>query len=198
MSETRKRVPAGAAVMQPQVTAAITEAAFAELAEVGYGRLSMEAVARRAGVSKPTLYRRWPTKEQLVIALITQVAVAAADTPDTGTLRGDLLAFLEITLRGVSHPLAARIMPDLLAESIRNPALREALQIGIGQSRRAKVAEMLRRAIARGELPAGLDIELALDFLVAPMFWRSINGGDLEAPDYLDRLVDMLIAAFHG
>lgn len=197
-SPARRRAPAGAAVMQPQVTAAITDAAFAELAEVGYGKLSMEAVARRAGVSKPTLYRRWPTKEQLVIALVAQVAVAAAQTPDTGTLRGDLLAFLNTTIAGVSHPLARRIIPDLLAEGVRNPTLAGALQTEIGASRRALVADLLRRAVARGELPADLDIELALDFTVAPVIWRIFTGGDLAAPGYPERLTEMLVAAFRG
>ncbi|RJO75257.1 TetR/AcrR family transcriptional regulator [Nocardia panacis] len=197
-SVTRRRAPAGAAVMQPQVTAAITEAALAELAEVGYGKLSMEAIARRAAVSKPTLYRRWPTKERLVMALITQVAVAAAEVPDTGDLRGDLIAFLDTNIRGLSHPQAARIIPDLLAEAGRNPVLREALQTDIGRTRRAKVVELLRRAIDRGELPADLDIELALDFLAAPTFWRSLTGGDITEPGYLDRLVEMIIGALRA
>lgn len=100
----RTRKPAGAAVMQPQVTAAIRTAAFEELADVGYGKLSMEAVARRAGVSKPTLYRRWPGKEQLVLSLVAEVAVDAADTPDTGSLRGDIRAFLEAAAAGLTHP----------------------------------------------------------------------------------------------
>ncbi|MEV6768197.1 TetR/AcrR family transcriptional regulator [Nocardia sp. NPDC051030] len=193
---TRTRKPAGAAVMQPQVTAAIQAAAFEELAAVGYGKLSMEAVARRAGVSKPTLYRRWPTKEQLVISLVTEVAVAAAEPPDTGTLESDLRAFLAISAAGLSHPLASRIIPDLLAQAIRVPSLAEALQSGLGQSRRAKVAQILDRAIARGELPPGLNHELALDFLMAPLFWRAILGGTPTDPTYLDELTTMLLAAF--
>ncbi|KAA8887251.1 TetR/AcrR family transcriptional regulator [Nocardia colli] len=191
------RVPAGAAVMQPQVTTAITRAAFAELAEVGYGKLTMEGVARRAGVSKPTLYRRWATKEQLVLALVEQVAVAAAEVPDTGSLRGDLRAFLEVTAAGFSHPLASRIIPDLLAEGIRTPAVADALQ-AVGLGRREKVGQILRRGIDRGELPAGLDLELALDLCIAPLFWRRLLGGEPTSPDYLDSLTDTLIAAFRG
>lgn len=183
--------------MQPQVTTAITRAAFAELAEVGYGKLTMEGVARRAGVSKPTLYRRWATKEQLVLALVEQVAVAAAEVPDTGSLRGDLRAFLAATAAGFSHPLASRIIPDLLAEGIRTPAVADALQ-AVGLGRREKVGQILRRGIDRGELPAGLELELALDLCIAPLFWRRLLGGEPTSPDYLDSLTDTLIAAFRG
>ncbi|MFI7004238.1 TetR/AcrR family transcriptional regulator [Nocardia sp. NPDC050175] len=193
----RKRVPAGAAVMQPQVTTAITSAAFTELAEVGYGKLTMEGIARRAGVSKPTLYRRWATKEQMVLALVEQVAVAAAEVPDTGSLHGDLRAFLEVTAGGFSHPLAARIIPDLLAEGIRTATVADALQT-VGHSRREKVGQLLRRGIDRGELPADLDTELALDLCIAPLFWRQLMGGQPTRPDYLDTLTNTLIAAFRG
>ncbi len=193
-----KRTPAGAAVMQPQVTAAIRAAAFAELAEVGYGKLSMEAVARRAGVSKPTLYRRWPSKQQLVLALVTETANTAAETPDTGSVRGDLRVFLEITAAGLSHPLAARIVPDLLAEAVRTPELAEALQSGLAEQRRERVAELLRRGVDRGELPADLNIALALDFTIAPLFWRQMVGGDATDPDYLDELTEMILSAFRA
>ncbi|MEC3954355.1 TetR/AcrR family transcriptional regulator [Nocardia sp. CDC153] len=195
-SGSRTRKPAGAAVMQPQVTAAIRAAAFEELAEAGYGKLSMEAVARRAGVSKPTLYRRWSSKEELVTALISEVAIDAADSPDTGTLRGDIRAFLEFSAHALTNPLVARIIPDLLAQAVRVPALREVMQSGIGRSRRAKVAQILHRAIARGELPETLNIELALDFLGAPLFLRVMLGGDPTTPTYLDQLTDMLLTAF--
>ncbi|WP_405139072.1 TetR/AcrR family transcriptional regulator [Nocardia sp. NBC_01388] len=194
----RTRKPAGAAVMQPQVTAAIRTAAFEELADVGYGKLSMEAVARRAGVSKPTLYRRWPGKEQLVLSLVAEVAVDAADTPDTGSLRGDIRAFLEAAAAGLTHPLASRIIPDLLAQAMRTPALAVALQTGVGEGRRVKVVALLERAIDRGELPAEVNLELALDFLLAPLFWRALRGGDPTTPEYLDELTDMLLAALEA
>lgn len=189
------RKPAGAAVMQPQVTAAIRAAAFAELAEAGYGKLSMEAVARRAGVSKPTLYRRWSTKEDLVIALVSEAAIDAADPPDTGSLRGDLRALLATMADGLTNPLVARIIPDLLAQAMRVPALREVFQSGIGHSRRAKISALLRRGIDRGELPATLNLELALDFIGGPLFLRVMLGGDPTGTDYLDQLTDMVLAA---
>lgn len=195
-SGPRPRKPAGAAVMQPQVTAAIRMAAFEELAEVGYGKLSMEAVARRAGVSKPTLYRRWSTKEELVIALVTEVAIDSAEPPDTGSLRGDLRAFLANAATGMSNPLASRIIPDLLAQAVRSPALAVALQSGVGQQRRARAAQILTRGIGRGELPRTLNLELALDFMLAPLFWRALLGGDPTDGAYLDELTTMVLSAY--
>ncbi|MFJ4650235.1 TetR/AcrR family transcriptional regulator [Nocardia sp. NPDC088792] len=195
-SGPRTRKPAGAAVMQPQVTAAIRMAAFEELAEVGYGKLSMEAVARRAGVSKPTLYRRWSTKEELVIALVTEVAIDSAEPPDTGSLRGDLRSFLANAATGMSNPLASRIIPDLLAQAVRSPALAVALQSGVGQQRRARAAQILTRAIGRGELPETLNLELALDFMLAPLFWRALLGGDPTDGGYLDELTSMVLSAY--
>ncbi|MFI1913034.1 TetR/AcrR family transcriptional regulator [Nocardia sp. NPDC020380] len=195
-SGPRTRKPAGAAVMQPQVTAAIRMAAFQELAEVGYGKLSMEAVARRAGVSKPTLYRRWSTKEELVIALVTEVAIDSAEPPDTGSIRGDLRTFLATAATGMSNPLASRIIPDLLAQAVRSPALAVALQSGVGQERRARAAQILTRAIGRGELPETLNLELALDFMLAPLFWRVLLGGDPTVGVYLDELTTMVLAAY--
>ncbi|MQY09236.1 TetR/AcrR family transcriptional regulator [Actinomadura macrotermitis] len=191
-----RRRPAGAAVLRPHLTAAITEAVFAELAEVGYGRLTMEAVARRAGVSKPTLYRRWPAKEAMVAAVAGDVVTAVADVPDTGSLRGDVGHYLAATAGMLRHPLASRIIPDLLAEAGRASGLADALLVRARDVRREKAAELLRRGIARGELPPDLPVQLALDLLVGPLFWRLIIARTPTGPDHLDRLTDMLLAAF--
>ncbi|UGT42317.1 TetR/AcrR family transcriptional regulator C-terminal ligand-binding domain-containing protein [Nocardia yamanashiensis] len=192
------RRAAGGPVLQDALTDALTSAFFEELAAVGYGRLSIEAVARRAGAGKAAVYRRWPSKQAMATDLITKVAVAAAETPDTGTLRGDLRAYLGAAADGLRHPLASKIIPDLLAEAGREPALAESLAEGVGGARRERAADLLRRAIARGELPADLNIPLALDFLAGPLYWRlTVNAAPLE-PGYLDELITMLLTAFRA
>lgn len=192
------RRAAGGPVLQDALTDALTSAFFEELAAVGYGRLSIEAVARRAGAGKAAVYRRWPSKQAMAADLITKVAVAAAETPDTGTLRGDLRAYLGAAADGLRHPLASKIIPDLLAEAGREPALAESLAEGVGGARRERAADLLRRAIARGELPADLNIPLALDFLAGPLYWRlTVNAAPLE-PGYLDELITMLLTAFRA
>jgi AcrR family transcriptional regulator len=166
------RVPAGAAVLQADVTEAIRQAFFTELAESGYGRLSIEAVARRAAVGKPAIYRRWRSKQDMAVALISEVAWAHLDMPDTGRLRGDVIAFLRAEYAVLTDPLAKAIIPDLLSEANRNPDLAEALLATVRDPRRTRAAAIIRRAIERGEVADTLNPDLALDLLAGPLNWR--------------------------
>ncbi|AXB48519.1 TetR/AcrR family transcriptional regulator [Amycolatopsis albispora] len=192
---TTRRTPTGAAVLQPRITSAITDAVLDELAVCGYGRLSMEAVARRAGVGKSALYRRWPSKQEMVLAVLSEFSVPLAEVPDTGSLRGDLLATVDALRDWFTHSHFSAIFPDLTAEAGRNPALAAAIQAMIGEPRRRQGAAMLRRAIARGELPADLNLEMALDFLPGPLFWRlGVRKVALD-PGYREELVEFLLRA---
>lgn len=165
------RMPGGPK-LQLEVTEAISEAFFEELADVGYGRLSIDAVARRAGVGKAAIYRRWKSKLDITVALISKVAVAAIDVPDTGSLHGDVREYFDRGRQALTHRLASKIIPDLLAEGVRNPELTAALLGTVRDPRRAKAAQLVQRAIARGELPADADVGLCLDFLAGPLYWR--------------------------
>ena len=190
-----RRAPAGAAVLQEDVTAAITAAVFEELAAIGYGRLSIEGVAKRARVGKTAVYRRWPTKQAMVVAALSAVAVAAIDVPDTGGLRGDVLEYLLRASAALEHPLASRIIPDMLAEATRNGELADMLVNDIGEPRREKAALLLRRAVERGELPADTDVELGLDMLGGPLFWRLAVVRSPRDTTYYERLTDKILAA---
>jgi AcrR family transcriptional regulator len=185
----------GGPVLQAEVTDAITNAFFEELAEVGYGRLSIDAVARRAGVGKAAIYRRWKSKLDITVALASEVAVAAVDIPDTGNLRDDIRQYLESGRAALTHPLAQKIIPDVLAEATRNPILTDALLAMVQNPRRAKAAQLVERAIARGELPADTDIGLCLDLLAGPLYWRLIVVQDGPDESYLDRLADKIAVA---
>jgi AcrR family transcriptional regulator len=180
------------------VTDAITTAFFEELAAVGYGKLSIDALAKRAGVGKAAIYRRWPGKQAMVVALVSAVAIAAIDIPDTGTLRGDLRQFLVNACAALTHPLASTIVPDLLAEATRNVELADALLAAIRAPRRAKAAQLLRRAIDRGELPSDADLELDLDFMAGPLYWRLVVIRAPADDDYFDRLTDKIIGALRA
>jgi AcrR family transcriptional regulator len=189
------RTPTGAAVLQPEVTQAITDAVLHELAEQGYGRLSMEAVAKRAGVGKSALYRRWGSKDEMIAAVITEFSVTRAADVDTGSLRGDLRETMQALIGWLTHPLFSRILPDLVAEDVRNPERSRSTRESIGRSRREVGEVVLRRAIARGELPEDLDLEMALDVLAAPIYWRLVVRQAEAEPDYVDRLVEYALRA---
>lgn len=189
------RVPAGAAVLRETVTNAIRRATLAELARVGYARMSMEAIARRAGVGKAAIYRRWPTKSALVVTVISAVAADDVEVPDTGTLRGDIRAVLAMNAALLRRPMTQRILADLMAETRRAPELEAALRSDVQDRRRAKARDLLRRAIARGELHADLDYDLALDLLAAPLYWRIVASRRTATPAYLDALTRMIVAA---
>ncbi|MFI7618227.1 TetR/AcrR family transcriptional regulator [Nonomuraea terrae] len=188
-----RRTPTGAAVLQPTVTQAITEAVLDELAEQGYARLSMEAVAKRAGVGKSALYRRWSSKQEMAISVISEFSMEQVTVPDTGSLRGDLRAALDTLMKWLTHPRFSRIMPDLVAEAARNPELGEAVETLVGMPKRERVAAMFQRAIDRGELPQDTDLELALDLLAAPLYWRLVVRSAAPDPAYMDNLTDALL-----
>ncbi|MEU7475375.1 TetR/AcrR family transcriptional regulator [Lentzea sp. NPDC042327] len=188
-----KRAPTGAAVLQPHVTAAISEAVLDELAASGYGRLSMEAVAKRAGVGKSALYRRWPSKQDMVIAVLAELSVPAAEVPQTGTLRADLRAMLQAVHDWLAHHRISAILPDLIAEGGRNPVLADAIAVGVGQPRRDIASVTLTRAVDRGELPADLDVDVALDVLAGPIYWRLVVRHAPVDDGYLDGLTEFLL-----
>jgi AcrR family transcriptional regulator len=180
------------------VTESIRNAFFEELADVGFGRLSIDAVARRAGVGKAAIYRRWKSKLDMTIALISEVAVEAIDVPDTGTLHGDVREYLNRGREAVTQRLASKIIPDLLAEGARNPDLTSALLERVRDPRRTKAAQLVHRAIERGELPSDTDVGLCLDFLAGPLYWRlTVLRADFDRT-YLDRLATKILAAMRG
>jgi AcrR family transcriptional regulator len=190
-----RRTPTGAAVLKPEITSAITTAVLDELAEQGYARLSMEAVAKRAGVGKSALYRRWASKREMALAVLAEFSVGQADIPDTGSLRSDIREVLDGVAKWLSHPKFSRILPDLVAEMARTPELSDLVEGMIGRPRRERALVMLERAIERGELDRDTDLELALDLLAAPIYWRlTVRDGDME-PHYLDKLVALVARA---
>jgi AcrR family transcriptional regulator len=193
-----RRTPTGAAVLQQTVTEAITEAVLDELAEHGYARLSMEAVAKRAGVGKSALYRRWSSKQEMAISVISEFSMELITVPDTGSLRGDLRAGLDTVARWLTHPRFARILPDLVAEMARTPELGEVVEVMAGAPKRERTVVMLHRAIERGELPPDTDLEIALDLIAAPVYWRLVVRAVEAEPDYLDKLAGMLFHALTG
>src|SRR4051812_9818152 len=128
-----------------------------ELAAVGYGRLSIEAVARRAGVGKTAIYRRWNNKLEMVLEIVGTVAGRKMPMPDTGGLRGDVDILLRILAAALQHRLASQIIPDLLAEAARNPKIAETLHATLRGYSAELGTHLVGRAVERGELAPGAD-----------------------------------------
>ncbi|HEX8627416.1 MAG TPA: TetR/AcrR family transcriptional regulator [Catenuloplanes sp.] len=195
MVATERRPPAGAAVLREDVTRAIRDATVAELAAGGYGRLSIEAVARRAGVGKTAVYRRWASKLDMVLEIVTPLAGTVTDLPDTGSLRGDLEALLTVAAKALRHPLAGQIVPDLLAEAARNPAIAGTLEKALRDNQRGIGTVLVARASARGELAAGTDPERVVDLVVGPLYWRLAVARAPLPRGYLHELATVTAAA---
>ncbi|MEO3926553.1 TetR/AcrR family transcriptional regulator [Micromonosporaceae bacterium B7E4] len=194
MATDNRRAPAGAAVLRGEITDAIRRAVMKELAAVGYGRLSIEAVARRAGVGKTAIYRRWSSKLEMVLEIVSRVAGQSLPLPDTGSLRGDLEVLLRILARALRHPLASQIIPDLMAEAARNPQIAGTLEEALRANQRDIGILLLGRAVDRGELPSGADPDEAVDLIVGPLYWRLAVARTPLPEAYVPRLAAAIAA----
>lgn len=184
--------------MSDATSQAIEAAVLEELAVRGFGGLSIDAVARRAAVGKSAIYRRWPSKEAMVLAIIQDLSTDDALFPDTGNIESDLRSLFSTAAEQLRHRLVSRIVPDLLSEAARDSAFGAALNDAIGLTRRERGLAMVRRAVLRGELPDGIDLDLALDIIAAPLYWRVTVTRRPADESYLDRLVTATLAALRA
>jgi AcrR family transcriptional regulator len=157
------------------VEAAVFKAALDLLASRDYRQITMETLAERAGVSRTTIYRRWPTKAGVVAAAVSSLYLDQAEVPDTGSLSEDLVALLSETY-GVMADGDGRVLEQLVRQSGQNPELVDVVR-SILYARRRVSATVLNHAIARGELTADIDQELLLDLLLGPLWFRLLVSG---------------------
>ena len=161
----------------------------------GLGAVSMDAVAERAGVSKATIYRWWPTKETLALdALYHEWAATRPRGRETGSLREDLLSLLRPWVRLLGKRPYGRVIAALIAEAQADPAFAEQYRERFVEPRRDQARPILTRAIERGELPATTDVELALDLLYGPLYHRLLHGHAPLSERFLRQLVDTVLA----
>lgn len=180
--------------MRAEVTEALTRAFFHEWSRVGYSGLSLERVARSAGVGKAALYRRWPEKAVMASDLLSRVGLTITDVGEQGSLENDLKAVLFAIRRVLRHPLVKRIVTDLHAEIERTPALERAIR-PFQRARRERIDAMIHRAIERGEISPLVDRETAADLVAAPLYWRLAVLGGRSDRKHVERLARMLAAA---
>lgn len=132
---------------------AILRAALEELTESGYAGLTMDRVAKRAGTNKNALYRRWPNRAALGLAAYRELIGAEREPPDTGTLRGDVLALLRGANSHLANPTIAGIVRSLLGAATVDPELMAQLRDNVSDAGSGLWLTVLGRAVARGEVP---------------------------------------------
>ena len=170
---------------------AILEAALALTGELGVRTLSMDEIAARAGVSKATIYRRWSSKEALVLDAL-RAAIGPVDAVDTGALGSDLRTYLNELAARMSTGRSSDLLPHLIEVACYDPAIRSSLDDWV-RHRRAPLLAILQRGVARGELPADTDLTLLLDALIGPFVYRRLlAGGDVDAR-FVDSLLRLLL-----
>ena len=168
------------------------------LADVGYGALTMDAVASEAGVGKATIYRRWRTKQDLVVDTISELNRAEAAPADTGSLEGDLRAMMHSLVSVITGPTGAATL-SLLSTVPHQPALAQAFQSGPLAVWRQSFEEIWTRAEQRGEIRKGAGTSVIAETASALLVQRWLLTGrpvdDAYAEEVLDSVVLPLIRA---
>ena len=186
--------PGAAAGLDPRVERSrrvILQAVLDALGEVGYGALTIEAVAARAGVGKSTIYRHWPGKLELVEDAFRTLK-APIVVPDQGSLRDRVVAVIEQVACLVAESTYSSCMPALIDAAERDPNVRD-FHCRFSAERRAVLVGILRDAVRTGELPATADPELLADALVGPILLRRLMLGQPVGPQIARDLVDQLL-----
>jgi AcrR family transcriptional regulator len=161
------------------------------LQEHGYDRLTVDGVAAKAHASKATVYRRWPSKAELVLAAFIEGIRPLAVPPETGTLRGDLLQVGELVCQqGQQH---AGTIRAVLVEMSRNPALNDVMQQQFIEHREALIGHILQQAVDRGEIDQAAINDELWDLLPHYLIFRSIIPGRPPTRQTVQALVDEVI-----
>jgi AcrR family transcriptional regulator len=176
-----------------QAEQAIIDAALELFAERGVEGVCVEAVAAKAGVGKATIYRRWPSKEELLIAALGSLKSPMPD-PQGATVREDLVQMVDVMVRDAADPRYARQFAMLHGEGENYPKLMARYYETIVQPRREVIRAALRRGIDRGELRADLDVDVAMLTLTGTVMARGKHDPTPASPGFAARVVDELLA----
>jgi AcrR family transcriptional regulator len=183
---------------RPRSTAAddaILAAALEEYAGHGLNGLTVDAVALRAGVSKATIYRRYPSKADLVIAAAQKFCEEKVPRPETGDIRADMRTFVGNMRKMLVDPLLGRALCTMVGDARRDEQLR-CMHHDFVAERRRSTMQLITNAVDRGELRADTEPEIAADMLAAPLFYRFMNTGDPIDDAYLDHVVDHVMRVY--
>jgi AcrR family transcriptional regulator len=173
---------------------AVLDAALRLCVEQGYARTTVEGIAARAGVSKKTIYRWWPSKWAVVLEAIDEVT-ATIDHPDTGDIAADLRAQLTALVALFNSPATGPALTGVIAEGLNDPDLARQLRERLVMPRIDAFKERMRRAQQQGQVPAGSDLDVALDMVYGPVYHRLVFSLGLPDPRGVDRIVHHALRA---
>ena len=159
---------------------AILQATLKLISELGVAGTTIEGVAAEASVGKTTIYRRWPSKTELIVAAVSDLT--PDELPDTGTMPGDMAALADLQRQRLAGTGLFRIAPRVLAESMDDPELHGAFVEKVMRPLRGLLRTIMERGIERGELRADLDVEALVDiFHAIPIYRILLSRGDPKA-----------------
>ena len=171
---------------------AILDAARELLIEEGFTRLRLEHVAARAGVGKSTIYRRWRSKEALTLELLLDLAGPHLEIRDVGDTRAELVAAVRNPLRAITTTPFGPVIRAMMSQIAGNPAIGDAFRSTVVAQRRAEIARVIERGVARGDLRPDADPSVATELLAGPVYFRLVFGGALDE-DLVKRVVETVL-----
>jgi AcrR family transcriptional regulator len=174
-----------------QIDLAVLKATLGVLDESGYGGLRLDEVARRAGTTKPAIYRRWPTRQQLVLSAVGR-RLGEAKAPDTGCTLCDLDECLKVFVAAFRR-MPPGVIGPLFADCAGDRDLRAAFMTTLFDPPRVAVRETLQRAHARGDLRDDVDVELILDLIGSLVHYRALFGHAPTSNVEIERAVEALL-----
>ncbi|HEY6531177.1 MAG TPA: TetR-like C-terminal domain-containing protein [Acidimicrobiales bacterium] len=197
MTETAQGTPCSVLgrPRNPEVDRAIAAATLELLAEHGFAGVTVEAVAAVAGVAKSTVYRRYPSRLELLIGVIRHELAEPKGEVDSGTVVGDLALLGRRLVVGLTQTSFGRALPAILSATAAHPELHE-VRLEFVSSRRAPAVAAVRRAIDRGELRADADPEQVVDVLSGPVFYRVFVKGETVDEAWIDAHAESVVRAF--
>jgi AcrR family transcriptional regulator len=175
----------------PQIDAAVLRATIAVVREAGYGGFTLEEVARRAGTTKPAIYRRWPNRQRLLLAALGR-RLGELRAPDTGCTLCDLDECLKVFVAAFRRMPPGVIAP-LLADCAGDRELRAAFMTALFDPPRAAVRDTLERARARGDLRDDVDLDLIVDLIGSLVHYRALFGHAPTSDTEIERAVEALL-----
>ena len=161
------------------------------IAEHDVSGVSVDMIAEKTGVSKPTIYRRWPSRDDLIVAAMAVLEYPHID-PDTGSLRQDLTVLLEMLVEFLNRPDGGKVYASFLNAAIRNPKL-AALSREVTRQARSQYEAVIERAIARGDIKPDVGIEVLVDALISPFIYKRIAEDKPPRREDVGRILDLIL-----